>query len=74
MDLLKDLEQTRRQAGKPLGGKIQFRGQMTEIQRALAAGYSKREIWQLLHSRGDFAYSYSQFLSYARQLALEARS
>jgi len=68
MDLIKELEQASQNGSGRGGAKVQFNRQQTAIREALTAGYSKKDIWKLMREKGDFTYSYAQFLNYARDL------
>ena len=65
------LEQLRRARFKGTG-RMAFLAQREAIARALAAGATKRAVWQLLHAEGHMPISYEQFVAYTRRYLEQA--
>lgn len=63
VDLLEELKKT-----KALSGKISFLAHKEEIEKALDAGYSKKDIWKVLKKNNLISISYEQFVHYTKTL------
>jgi hypothetical protein len=48
-------------------GRMAFLAQREEISQALAAGASKKAVWQLLHDKGQMPIGYARFVAYTHR-------
>jgi len=72
MDLLKELDARFADDPKPRIGKgrREFLTLKDEIGRAIAGGYTVREIWEYLHEKGFISIKYETFSDYVRRYGL----
>lgn len=55
-------------AKKKRSGRVEFIAQIEDIKTALKEGWTKKDIWDQLHSEGKISFTYQMFLRYVDQL------
>lgn len=72
MGLTDELKQkTAAQPPENLTGRQQVLLEKDEIKAALSAGFTKKEIWQHLHEKGQVTVGYSPFMRLLKSLGIE---